>query len=141
MTSPPRRSGRTLLKTAVIALAALAPAAPAALAQGLRPPPPSGGASAGPSSLSYVNPAYRVGPNFTPINQAAYNTRTMGNAMQHVPYRPGAYGPNVNVNAMPGYGYPGYDGAYGMGAWGNSANGYLTGAASVINAQGQFAVQ
>src|SRR5262249_13804163 len=72
----------------------------------------------------------------TPINQAAYNVRTMGNALQHVPP-----GPNVNIHAMPGYGYGG-GGFYpsGYGAWGNSANGYLTGVASVIGAQGQFSI-
>ncbi len=33
-----------------------------------------------PNSQMYANPAYRIGPNFTPINQAACNTSTMGRA-------------------------------------------------------------
>ncbi|HZT81937.1 MAG TPA: hypothetical protein VFA26_17050 [Gemmataceae bacterium] len=45
-----------------------------------------------PNSQMFVNPAFRVGPNFTPINQAAYNISTMGRAYYNVP--PWLYGYN-----------------------------------------------
>src|SRR5579885_733552 len=152
-----------------LAGAALALLAPAAQAQRRFPVPLPAQARCGPligqvpNSQLFVNPAFRIGPNFTPINQAAFNVALMGQAYQNVPpwlfgynpYPSPIYTPYTPYYTCYGYcGYGGYNYLYGYGGYGGygGASSYysspyygyypsgLYGVADVINAQGKFAV-
>jgi hypothetical protein len=83
------------------------------------------------ANTNRVNPNFYVAPGLT-VNQAAYNTARLGNAISHVPPYAMGYNPYVNsVNVSPGY--------YGGGGWGGYGGwGYNSSAAELASAGGQY---
>jgi hypothetical protein len=110
--------------------------------------------AAPPNAQNIAPPAFRVAPNL-PLNQAGFSTgfnpflNSAGTLTSQGFAGPG-FGGSLFSNPYAGFGgfYGGCYGGYGGGFGGYGGcyyqdpfNGYLTGAASVINAQGQFMMQ
>jgi hypothetical protein len=150
--------------SALVGVAVLGLSASSAPAQAIVSPLPQPYPLPQPAPLRVFNPYFQV----PAINQAAYNAQIVGQLYRNaawasgytpyigpvgspvapqlyanVPAYYGAYSssPGSAYGGSPGYGYSGSPG-YGYGGgwyYQDPFNGYLTGAAAVINAQGQFA--